>query len=463
MRVAVIGAGMAGLVAGHRLARHARRAGRSLELQVLESEPRAGGHAGTIRDDRFLVEAGPNGWLARPREPHVLELVRELGLEPHLIEASPVAKKRFVRLGGRLVRAPDAPPTLLASGALTPMGKLRLLLEPWARPAPDGLEETVFEFAERRIGREAAERLVDTAISGISAGDSRRLSVSAAFPIMVEMEKEHGSLIRAMMARRKEGASRLLSLDGGLVTLVDALRAELGAALRTGAVARALARVDGAWRVELEGGASTAADHVILALPASRAAGLVAPLDAELAATLASIPFAGLAMVALAYPATDLRRPLDGYGYLVARSEDSDVLGVVWESSLFAGRAPGGYVLLRAMLGGARRPAVVERSDDELIAGARRELAGALGIAAAPHRAWVRHWPGAIAQYERGHLAKVADARARVARLGALDLCGSSYDGASFASAVKSGEMAAQRALAAWRAAPEGAALGVAS
>jgi oxygen-dependent protoporphyrinogen oxidase len=463
MRVAVIGAGMAGLVAAHRLARQARLDGKSLEVQVLEADARAGGHAWTIRADGFLVEAGPNGWLARPREPHVLELVRELGLEPHLIEAAPAAKKRFVRLGGRLERAPDAPPTLLASGALSPMGKLRLLLEPWARPAPDGVEETVFEFAERRIGREAAERLVDAAISGISAGDSRRLSVSAAFPLMVEMEREHGSLIRAMMARSKEGTSRLLSLDGGLVVLVDALRAVLGTGLRTGAAARALVRVGGAWRIELEAGGSTVADHVILALPASRAAPLVAPLDAELAATLTSIPFAGLAMVALAYRAADLPRPLDGYGYLVARSEASDVLGVVWESSLFAGRAPAGHVLLRAMLGGARRPAVVECSDDELIPRARRELTDTLGIAAAPARAWVRHWPGAIAQYERGHLAKIAGARARVAQLGGVDLCGSSYDGASFGSAVKSGEMAAQRALAASGSVPESAALGVAS
>jgi oxygen-dependent protoporphyrinogen oxidase len=457
MRAIVVGAGIAGLVAAHRLRETARQRGEPLDLVVLEAEDRAGGHAWTLRDDDFLVEGGPNGFLARPREPQVLDLARELGLEARLIEARPSARKRFVLLGGRLERAPDSPPVLLTSRALTAAGKLRLLLEPWARRARPGVEETVYEFACRRIGREAAERLVDTAVSGISAGDSRRLSVAAAFPLMVEMEREHGSLIRAMVARRREGLSRLMSFDGGLGTMVDALRDRLGPALRTRKTVRALKRRGVAWRVECADGVGLEADHLILALPAARAAELLAPVDATLGGTLASIPYAGIAMVALAYRESDLPRPLDGYGYLVGRSERLGTLGVVWESSLFAGRAPRGVALLRAMLGGVRHPDVAALPEDALVARARLELAGAMGLNARPLRTWVRRWPRAIAQYERGHLERVARAREAAARVGGLELVGASYDGASFPSAVASGERVAARVWAAWPGVPASA------
>ncbi len=454
MRAIVVGAGIAGLTAAYRLLEGARRRGRLLEVAVLEAGDRPGGHAWTLRDDGYLIEAGPNAFLHRPRESHVLELARELGLESRLLEARPAAKRRFVLLGGRLHRAPDSPPALIASGALTPAGKLRLLLEPWAKPAPRGAEETVYEFARRRIGREAAERLVDAAVAGISAGDSRRLSVEAAFPLMVEMEREHGSLIRAMLARRHEGPSRLLSFDGGMETLIGTLRARLGHAVRTGCRATAAYREDGAWRVACEGGVTLQADHVVLAVAASRAAEMLAPQDSALAMTLERIPYAGIAMVALAYREADIARPLDGYGYLVGAAEGLDTLGVLWESSLFEGRAPSGCALLRVMLGGSRRPGVATLEAAELVERARRELVGPLHVTAAPLKTWVRRWPDAIAQYELGHCARIAEARRLAARHPGLDLCGSSYDGASFGSAVLSGARAADRALAQLVAAP---------
>jgi protoporphyrinogen/coproporphyrinogen III oxidase len=447
MRVAVIGGGIAGLTAGFRLAEEARRLGVALDLTVLESAPRAGGHATTMRDDGFLVEAGPNGFLDRPREPHAVELAKALGLESRLIEARPAAKKRFVLLRGRLRRAPDSPPTLLRSDVLSLPGKLRVMLEPWARAARDDAEESVFDFARRRIGREAAEVLVDAAVAGISAGDSRRLSVQHAFPLMVQMEREHGSLIRAMLARRGEAKSRLMSFDGGMATLIDALAARLGPALRCGAKVAALERAGGAWRIALEGGAPLAADRVVLALPAARAASVVRAFDPGLAASLAGFPYAGIVMTALAYRAADLG-PLDGYGYLVARSEGLDTLGVLWESSVFEGRAPRGMALLRVMMGGVRGPAIADLDESELVACARAELERVMGVRAAPVWRWVRRWPRAIAQYELGHGARVADVRTRAARHAGLELCGTSYDGVSFGSAVKSADAAARRVIA---------------
>ena len=450
MRVAIVGGGVAGLAAGFRLSEQARRAGTPPALTVIESATRAGGHATTIHEDGFLVETGPNAFLDRPREPEARELARALGLEARLIEASPAARKRYVLLGGRLRRAPDGPLTLLGSGALSPAGKLRLALEPWARRAPPGVEETVFDFARRRIGTEAAKNLVDAAVAGVSAGDSRRLSVDAAFPMMVEMEREHGSLVRAMAARRKEGKSRLLGFDQGMAVLIDALRERLGSALQPGIPARGIERSGDEFVVRLENGASIAADHVILAAPAARASTMLAALDHELSASLAAFRYAGLAMVALAFRASDAPR-LDGYGYLVGASEALDTLGVLWESSLFPGRAPEGSVLLRVMMGGARRPEVVRRDEAQLIECARHELVHPLGITAAPQRAWVKRWPDAIAQYELGHRERVAAARRLAARHPGLELCGSSYDGISFGRAIASGLAAADRVLAAPR------------
>jgi protoporphyrinogen/coproporphyrinogen III oxidase len=446
MRVAVIGGGIAGLTTGFRLAEEARRSGLALDLTLLEASPRVGGHAATIRDDGFRVEAGPNGFLDRPREPQAVELANALGLADRLIEARPAAKKRFVLLRGRLRRAPDSPPTLLRSDVLSLPGKLRVLLEPWARAAKNGTEESVFDFARRRIGREAAEVLVDAAVAGVSAGDSRKLSVEHAFPLMVRMEREHGSLIRAMLARRREGKSRLMSFDGGMATLIDALAARLGAALRCGAKVAGLTRVDREWRIALENGDVLGADRVVLAVPAARAAAIVAGLDPDLAQALARFPFAGIVMTALAYRATDLG-PLDGYGYLVARSEGLDTLGVLWESSVFEGRAPEGMVLLRVMMGGVRGPKVADRGEAELVACARAELEQVMGVRAEPVRAWVRRWPQAIAQYELGHGARVEAARARAARHPGLELCGTSYDGVSFGSALKSANAAAKRVI----------------
>jgi protoporphyrinogen/coproporphyrinogen III oxidase len=461
-RVVVIGGGITGLTAGFRLAEEARRSRLALDLTVLESAAHAGGHATTMRDDGFLVEAGPNGFLDRPREPQVTELARALGIGARLIEARPAARKRFVLLRGRLRRAPDSPPTLLQSDVLSPLGKLRLMLEPLARAARNGAEESVFDFARRRIGREAAEVLVDAAVAGISAGDSRRLSVAHAFPLMIEMEREHGSLVRAMIARRKEGKSRLMSFEGGMATLIEALVARLGPALRCDAAVRSLTRAGAEWRIALESGGTLSTDCVLLALPAARAATIVRGLDPAFADALAAFPFAGIVMTALAYGSADIG-PLDGYGYLVARSEKLDTLGVLWESSVFDGRAPQGMALLRVMMGGVRGPAIADLAEAELVTRARAELERVMGIRAKPRRVWVRRWPRAIAQYELGHGQRVALARAQAARHPGLDLCGTSYDGVSFGSAVKSAEAAARRMIAVIAGAAGGATLSAAN
>jgi len=446
-RVAVVGAGITGLVAAHRLAEAAKAAGAPLAVTVLEASDRAGGHAWTTSDDGFLVEAGPNAFLHREREPDVLRLAEELGLGERLIESGRAARRRFVLRGGKLRRVPDDPVAFFTSGILSPGGKLRLLLEPWARRYDGPGEESVYEFARRRIGREAAEALVDAAVAGISAGDSRRLSVAAAFPLMVELERDHGGLILGFIARRGQGAPKLMSFDGGMETLVAALCQRLGGALRTACPVDAIARRHEGWEVRCGGREPEPFDQVVLAVAARRAATLVRRVDPQLAEGLAGFPAAGLAVVAMAFRESDLARPLDGYGYLVAGSERLATLGVLWESSIFPGRAQPGTVLLRAMVGGMRRPEMAAAPEDELIACALRELTPVLGVRGAPRKIWVRRWPAAITQYELGHGARLAAVREAAARHPGLTLCGTSYDGVAFGNAVRSGASAAERVL----------------
>jgi oxygen-dependent protoporphyrinogen oxidase len=445
-RVVVVGGGITGLSLAYTLQEQARRTGTALDLTLMDSGA-IGGHARTIVEDGFIVEGGPNGFLNR--EPETLELVRALGLESQLVEAQPQAKRRFIVRGGRLCRVPESPPSLLATDALSIAGKLRLLAEPFASRPPAGVDETVYAFARRRIGAEAAEMLVDPAVAGISAGDSRALSVRSHFPAMLEMEREHGSLIRAMLARRKRttGPSKLLSFGGGLATIIDALASHLGDAVRSDTPVIRITRGPHGWAVTTAAGDSVEADRVFLAVPARSAARLVRSADAELSDALGDIPYSGLHLVALAYRASDIPRPLDGYGYLVTRPEGLATLGVVWESSLFSGRAPNGLALLRVFLGGARHPEVAALDGDAAETLARDELERVLGIAAAPVRSWRFHWPSAIAQYTVGHADRLDAIRRAVARHEGLDVCGTSYDGVSFNHAIAAGRKTARATI----------------
>lgn len=442
-RIIVIGAGITGLSLAVTLREEARRLGARLDLVVLERDRVAGGHARTITAGGFVVEAGPNGFLNR--EPETLALVELLQLGTRLITANPANARRFIVRDGRLCRVPDSPLSLLKTPALSWRGKLRLLAEPWIG-GPTGIEESVYDFAARRIGEEAASVLVDTAVSGINAGDSRRLSVAAKFPAMVEMERDHGSLFRAMLARKRSGLgpARLMSFDEGMGLIPRAMLARLGGSVVTGAGVTTIDRQAGGWRVQMQDGCWLEGDHVVLATPAQVTAGLVADADPVLAESLREIEYAGVSVVALGYRRTDVPRALDGYGYLVTRAEDMATLGVVWESSLFAGRAPDGHVLVRAILGGVRMPSMADRLDDECVAIARAELARALGVQVEPVHISVFRWPQAIAQYTLGHRARLARVRGLAGALPGLHLCGTSYEGVSFNDAVKSGRVMAR-------------------
>jgi oxygen-dependent protoporphyrinogen oxidase len=445
VRVVVIGAGIAGLSAAHAIRRRARQEGWPLSLHVLEARDRAGGHAGTVREDGFVVETGPNGFLSG--EPATEGLVAELGLGTELVEARPVSTRRFLVRNGRLRQLPLTPLGLVTTQALSLRGRLRTALEPWipARQVDD--DESVYEFGRRRFGREAAELLGDAVVAGTTGGEAVTLSMAAAYPALVDMERRHGSLVRGMLAQRRTGIPRptVRSFAQGMSVLVDAITRELGPSLSVGQAVTGLGQEAGAWRIDRAGREPLRADHVILAAPAASAAAMLADDVPSLSLALRALPSAGLVVVAFAWRASDLGLPLHGYGYLVPRREGLLTLGMVWESSLFPGRAPEGWAMVRMMLGGARTPAVTELSDGEVVRLAEGEAGRLLKCRRPPTRAWLFRWPAAVPQYVMGHRERVAAIRRAAGALGGLELCGSWYDGISFNSAVASGAAAAAR------------------
>lgn len=435
-RVVVVGGGIAGLATAYRLREGARRHDVGLAVTLLEASDRLGGNIRTERARGYTVEWGPNGFL--DNVPATLELARDLGLEEELQPADPRAARRFLWRHGRLHALPTGPGSFLRSGVLSVGGRLRVFLEPFQPRGPVDADESVRDFGVRRIGAEAADVLIDAMVSGVFAGDASALSLPSAFPKMRAMEAEYGSLVRAMLARRRAGqggggpagpGGTLTSFREGLDTLTEALIEALADSTRTGAPVSRLERAGDGWRVHPEGGETLEADEVVLAVPAHAAARILEDPAPAASSTLDEAPVAGLAVVALGFPEKALARAPDGFGFLVPRSEGLRILGCLRDSSIFPGRAPEGKVLLRAMIGGAHDPAAVRMPDDALTELVLGELRITLGVQGDPELVRVIRHPLGIAQYNVGHGARLARLDALLADAPGLTLTGSAYHG----------------------------------
>ena len=449
-RVLVVGGGISGLAAAWFLHR------RGLEVTVAEAADRVGGTIASERRDGFLFERGPNSTLQKPGRPEdaLGRLIDGAALSPLLREAAPAAKKRYILRDGRLWALPTSPPAFVITPAFSLAAKLRLLCEPFIRPADQ--EETIAEFVKRRLGREFLTYAVDPFISGVYAGDPRELSAEAAVPRIHELEQKYGSLIRGAIAlgkaTRNAGmpAGRQISFDSGMATLPTALAAALPAgSVRTGRRAAALERQDGGWTVRFaddgQGPRSETADVVVLTLPAPETATLVEPLAGEAARLLRTIPYAAIFSVALGYRREDVKHALDGFGFLIPRVEGVRTLGALFSSTLFADRAPDGHVLLTAFLGGRQDPQALEMADKDVLTEIEVDLATSLGIRGKAVMRHVTRWPQAIPQYPLGHLDRIATVDEFLAPFPDLYLRGNWRGGISVTDCVRNGEALAER------------------
>jgi oxygen-dependent protoporphyrinogen oxidase len=460
--VAIVGGGIAGLAAGYELLERSERGGVALDVLCLEAGDRTGGNIRSDRERGFLYEWAANGFL--DDAPATLTLVRRLGLEGHVLRAREEAARRFVFRAGKLREIPLTPPAFLTSGVLGPLGKLRVLLEPLVRPrrdGADGADESVFDFAARRIGRRAASVLVDAMVSGVYAGDVRQLSLEATFPKMRRMEEEHGTLFRALQAKRREARAagtaaggpagpggRLTSFAEGLQELTGALAAKLGDRVRLRTPVERLSDMGNrGFRIHPREGAPLDVHAVVLACPAWTAAPIVAPMDAEMSRALEGIPSASLAVVHLGYRRDAIGGMPPGFGFLVPRGQGPRILGALWASNIFERRAPDGSVLLTVMIGGAHDPQAVSLRDAPLLDIVRGDLRRTMGIQAQPYFVRTIRHPRGIPQYVLGHLERVRTVERRRQAHAGLWITGSSLGGISVNACVEEAARVAESVL----------------
>ena len=452
MSVVIVGGGISGLALAHGLRT------RGVDVVLLEAGSRVGGNIQTRRHEGFLTEAGPNGFL--DREPATRALAASLGLESHLRTADPAAKRRYLYTRGKMRAVPGSPPAFLKSDVLPLGARLRVVGELFSRRAPQGADESLASFARRHVGRRATAVLVDAVQTGIYAGDVEALSVGATFPLLAELERDHRSLIlglvRTQAAKRKalppgEGAPRLTgalsSFDGGLQVLVDALAQALGPAVRMGARVRGLRRVEDGWRLTVEAQGQPLeldAREVVLAVPAYVAAELLRPLDAPLATRVEGIAYAPIAVVHLGFE-PGATPPPDGFGFLVPSQERRQLLGAIHASTVFPWRAEGGRILYTCMVGGAKRPELVERDEAALVALAREELKALAGVTASPSFTEVIRWPRGIPQYNVGHTERVATIDEALSHWPGLHLTGNAFKGIGLNDCIRNAAALAEK------------------
>jgi oxygen-dependent protoporphyrinogen oxidase len=460
----VVGGGIAGLAAAHRAVEVARARNAPLDLLVLEAADRLGGMIQSERRDGFLVESGPDSFLSE--KPWALALCRRLGVENRLVRTNEQCRRTFVLLGGRLHPLPEGV-QLLAPTRLRPFlgsrlfswpGKLRIALDLVLprHPEPD---ESLGSFVRRRLGREALERLAQPLVAGIYTADPDTLSLAATMPRFLELERRERSVILGLWRAARRDRSQRLDASGArwslFVTLADGMEELIrGLAMRLPPDGIRLEqrvtdvrRVKGQWQIGTSTGSVELVDRLVIACNAQQASRMLRHVDPSLVHLLDGIAYASSATVTLAFDRAAVAHPLDGFGFVVPRTERRPILACTFSSMKYPGRAPAGRVLLRVFLGGALDEGVLRQADDALARIARDEVARILGIQGEPLLTRVSRYPHAMPQYLVGHLHRVEAIEAGVARQPGLALVGGAYRGVGIADCVRSGEEAADRLL----------------
>lgn len=473
--VAVVGAGITGLVAAYELRR------RGVNVTLYEASPHAGGAIRTTHAGGFLAEHGPNSFMATPA---VESLLAGLDLQRDVVEANPVARNRFVSRDGTLQPFPLSPPALVRTRLLSTRAKLRLLMEPVLKAGNPLDDESVASFVRRRLGREVLDYAVDPFISGVFAGDPEQLSIAHALPRLAAMERAHGSLGKALVAGlrakqrdakqrdakhsdakardtkqsdEKPGDARpqrsshrtMISFAGGMGALIDALEASLVGTLRLRYPVRLLHRQETRWVVEAgqDGSSRThSVDAVVMATPTHVMTAMELPAALRRhAAPLEAVEYPPLSTITLGFRRADIAHALDGFGMLIPAVERRHLLGALFSSSLFPGRAPADHVTITCFVGGARQPARARQDTGVLVEAALRDLRDLLGARGDP--VFVKHvfWPRAIPQYNVGYGEVIESAEHMELANPGFYLAGNYRGGVAVGDCVASGQRVAEK------------------
>jgi oxygen-dependent protoporphyrinogen oxidase len=456
LRLAVVGGGITGLTAAYRLSKLLPDA----EIELFEGSDRLGGVLWTLRQEDLLVERGADSFLQKL--PWAIDLCKELGLENQILPTNKVNRRALVVRNGQLypvpegfvVMRPNRLGPVLRSPLLSLRGKLRLLRERWV-PAAQGLEkqnhdESVASFARRRLGQETFQQLVQPLLAGIYTADPEKLSLAATMPTVIEDERQYGSLRKAAKANRTNSEKQasgaryasFVSLQGGLQQLIETLEKQLPPEQvhLNCPIANIKQATDKRWTINFKDGKpSQTFEGVIVALPAPRAAKVVANIDNKLGELLQKIPYASSAVVSMTFSRDQITKPLDGFGIVVPTVEGMNIVAASFSSIKFPQRAPEGQILVRVFLGGALRPELVDLPDEQLQKLASTELSKLIGIQGQPTILDVVRWREKMPQYHVGHVQLVEAIESQGEQHQGLELAGNAYHGVGIPQCVRSG------------------------
>lgn len=449
--VVIIGGGISGLSALHYLRRNLPQ----LNVRLFESEPRLGGTIGTDHVDGYSFDWGPNGFL--DREPLTLELCKELGLTDQLERANESVNNRYILKGGRLRSVPMSPPKFLMADIISWPGKLRIAMEPFAKARENGTDESIYDFACRRIGREAADYLVQPMVSGVYGGVAQAMSLQSCFPIMREMEDQYGSLFKAMIAKAKAAKAQkkksggpsgpggwLTSFRGGLDRLVEKFHQEYATCICVSKPVVSIGKESELFKIRFADGTTESSRFVVIATPSYEAAKMTSGLSQQLAQSLGKISYAPIAVVCSGYRSEQIKNSVDGFGFLVPQKEKRQILGSIWTSSIFANRAPAGMVQFRTMVGGDGFHESIDLTDDQLLAAVSRDLGQIMNIEGDPAVVKMYRWRNGIPQYHVGHRKVLDSIEKEISAIGGIHIAGNAYYGIGLNDCIKQSHRVAQ-------------------
>jgi oxygen-dependent protoporphyrinogen oxidase len=459
--VTIIGGGIAGLATAFYLQKKSREMGANISYTLIEREPRFGGKIITDYVDDFVIEGGPDSFITQ--KPWGTQLCRDLGVSDRIIPTNDHRRNVYVLNKGKLTAFPGgfrlAIPTefvpFALSSLISPWGKLRMGMDLFIPPRKEAGDESLASFFRRRLGSEAVDKIAGPMMGGIYTADAEQLSIQSTFPMFVEMERKYGSLIKAMQASKKKRPhshpqqssngkppAMFTSLRGGMKELVETIIDQLEGDLRRGCQVAGIKYSSPGFEILFDqpNCRPLTTDAVVLAIPAFIAAPLLEPLEPKLAEKLREIRYVSTANISLAYRYTDVlpQHDLNGFGFMIPKSEGRQILACTWTSTKFNYRVPGDGALMRVFVGGADREHLVDLPDDKLVALARSEIAEIMGVTVAPITHRVFRWRNGNPQYDVGHLDRVAEMEKLAANIPGLHLTGSAFRGIGIPDCVKS-------------------------
>lgn len=464
-RVIIIGGGVTGLAAAHRVVELAGKTAQPIDVLLLEANPRLGGTIVTTIRDGCLIEGGPDSFITQ--KPWALALCRRIGIDGELIPTNPACRRTFVVRDGTMHPIPEGF-LLLAPSRIWPFvtsrlfswpGKMRMgldLILPRKDHGTDG-DESLASFVRRRFGRESLDRIAQPLVGGIYTADPEYLSLRTTMPRFLEMEAKYRSIIWGMVKGRKAASaaergdsgarySMFMSFRKGMVTIIDTLASRLPAgSIRTGTPVTRVSRGADKWMVELADGSTETADAVVLCCPAHVSARLIRQVDSAVADDLAAIRYASSATMTMAFDENQVSAIPEGFGFVVPVVEGRTLIAATFSSIKFPGRAPEGVLLARAFLGGAMQPHVYEMDDDALRRAVLQDFRDLIGLRGEPRFVETHRWPASMPQYPVGHLDYVRRLEAKIQRWPGLAVAGNAFGGVGVPDCVRSAEAAVDR------------------